>query len=143
MEEEANEYIQKIDDMGGIISAIEAGYPQKEIADAAYRYQRQLETTEKVMVGVNKYVMEEEGKIETLIIDEKVEEEQKKRLDRVKSERDSGKVNEKLSALKRAAEGTENLIPYILESVKAYATLQEIIDTLKEVFGEYTDPGYI
>ncbi len=143
MEDEANEYIQKIDDMGGIISAIEAGFPQKEIADAAYRYQRQLETGEKVMVGVNKYVMEEEGKIETLIIDEKVEEEQKKRLERVKSERDSGKVSEKLSALKRAAGGTENLIPLILESVKAYATLQEIIDTLKEVFGEYTDPGYI
>jgi methylmalonyl-CoA mutase N-terminal domain/subunit len=143
MEAEANDYIQKIDDMGGIISAIEAGFPQKEIADAAYRYQRQLETGEKVMVGVNKYVMEEESKIETLIIDEEVEEEQKKRLEKVKGERDSKEVSEKLQALKKAAAGTENIIPYILESVKAYATLQEIIDTLKEVFGEYTDPGYI
>ncbi len=143
MEEQAFEYINEIDEMGGIIAAIENGFPQREIADAAYHYQRQLENNEKVMVGVNKYVMEEESEIDTLIIDESVEREQKERLDEVLKRRENAKVKEELAKLKKAAEGTENIMPHILESVRAYATLQEMTDTLKEVFGEYKDPGYI
>jgi methylmalonyl-CoA mutase N-terminal domain/subunit len=143
MEKKALDYIHKIDDMGGIIAAIERGYPQKEIADAAYDYQRRLETGEKVMVGVNKYVMAEERKIDTLIIDEAVEAEQKKRLEALKKRRDNKRVEETLAALKVAAAGTENVMPRILDAVRAYATLQEMVDTLKGVFGEYRDPGYV
>jgi methylmalonyl-CoA mutase N-terminal domain/subunit len=143
MEKKALDYIHKIDDMGGIIAAIERGYPQKEIADAAYEYQRRLETGEKVMVGVNKYVMDREEPIDTLIIDEAVEAEQKKKLEALKNKRDNKRVEETLAALKSAAAGTENLMPRILDAVKSYATLQEMVDTLKGVFGEYKDPGYI
>jgi methylmalonyl-CoA mutase N-terminal domain/subunit len=143
MEKKALDYIQKIDDMGGIIAAIERGYPQKEIADAAYEYQRRLETGEKVMVGVNKYVMDQEAQIDTLMIDEAVEAEQKKRIEDVRQRRDNRRVEETLSALKAAAEGTENVMPRILDAVRSYATLQEMVDTLKGVFGEYRDPGYV
>jgi methylmalonyl-CoA mutase N-terminal domain/subunit len=143
MEQEAMAYINKIDDMGGIIAAIERGYPQKEIADAAYRYQKELETGEKTMVGVNKYVMAEEQKIDTLVIDERVEEQQKEKLAKIKRERDNKRVAETLGALKRAAEGTDNLMPHILDCVRAYTALDEMVDTLKEVFGEYHDPGYV
>ncbi len=143
MERKALDYIQKIDDMGGIIAAIERGYPQKEIADAAYEYQRRLETGEKVMVGVNKYVMDEKEKIDTLIIDESVEAEQKKKLDALKRRRDNAAVSRTLAELKKAAAGKENLMPRILDAVRSYAALQEMVDTLKEVFGEYRDPGYV
>ena len=143
MEKKALDYIQKIDDMGGIIAAIERGYPQKEIADAAYEYQRRLETGEKVMVGVNKYVMDEAEQIDTLMIDEAVEAEQKKRIENVRQRRDNRRVEETLAALKAAAAGTENLMPRILDAVRSYATLQEMVDTLKGVFGEYRDPGYV
>ncbi len=143
MERKALDYINKIDDMGGIIAAIERGYPQKEIGDAAYDYQRRLESGEKVMVGVNKYVMDQEPPIDTLIIDEAVENEQKKKLEAMKQRRDNKRVAEALGALKKAAEGTDNLMPHILEAVRAYATLQEMVDTLREVFGEYRDPGYV
>jgi methylmalonyl-CoA mutase N-terminal domain/subunit len=143
MERKALEYINKIDDMGGIIAAIEQGYPQKEIADAAYDYQRRLETGEKAMVGINKYVMDEVEKIDTLIIEESVEDEQKKKLEALKQRRDNKRVAEALAALKNAAAGTDNLMPHILDAVRAYAALQEMVDTLKEVFGEYRDPGYV
>jgi len=143
MERKALEYINKIDDMGGIIAAIEQGYPQKEIADAAYDYQRRLETGEKAMVGINKYVMDEAEKIDTLIIEESVEDEQKKKLEALKQRRDNKRVAEALAALKNAAAGTDNLMPHILDAVRAYAALQEMVDTLKEVFGEYRDPGYV
>jgi methylmalonyl-CoA mutase, N-terminal domain len=143
MERKALDYINKIDDMGGIIAAIERGYPQKEIGDAAYDYQRRLESGEKVMVGVNKYVMDQEPPIDTLIIDEAVENEQKKKLEAMKQRRDNKRVAEALAALKKAAGGTDNLMPHILEAVRAYATLQEMVDTLREVFGEYRDPGYV
>ncbi len=143
MEEQALDYIHKIDDMGGIIPAIERGYPQKEIADAAYQYQKQLEAGQKTMVGVNKYVMDEEQKIETLIIDENVEEEQKKKLEKTKRERDNNRVTQNLAALKKAAAGTDNLMPHILECVRSYTALEEMVQTLKEVFGEYHDPGYL
>jgi methylmalonyl-CoA mutase N-terminal domain/subunit len=143
MEKEAFDYIHKIDDMGGIIAAIERGFPQREISDAAYHYQKQLDSTEKTMVGVNKYVMDEDITIETLTIDEKVEQEQKQRLAKVMAERNSEEVANTLAALKGAAQNSENLMPRILDAVRAYATLQEMVDTLKDVFGEYRDPGYL
>jgi methylmalonyl-CoA mutase, N-terminal domain len=143
MEKKALDYINKIDEMGGIIAAIERGYPQKEIADAAYDYQKRLETGEKVMVGVNKYVMDKEEQIDTLIIGEAVENEQKNKLEAVRKRRDNKRVAEALAALEKAAAGTDNLMPHILEAVRAYATLQEMVDTLRGVFGEYRDPGYL
>jgi len=143
MEKEAFDYINKIDDMGGIIAAIERGFPQREISDAAYHYQKQLDSTEKTLVGVNKYVMGEDIPIETLTIDDAVEQEQKKRLEKVISDRNTEEVSNTLAALKNAASNSENLMPRILDAVRAYATLQEMVDTLKDVFGEYRDPGYL
>ncbi len=141
MEEEAWKYIQKIDELGGMIKAIELGYPQQEIANAAYTYQKQLERKEKVVVGVNKYQMNEEEPIEYLKIDPEVERRQINRLQEVKRTRNNVQVKAILDNLRRAAQGSENLMPYILAAVKEYATLQEICDVFREVFGVYRDPG--
>ncbi|MGB9698485.1 MAG: acyl-CoA mutase large subunit family protein [Thermodesulfobacteriota bacterium] len=141
MEEEAGKYIQKIDELGGMIKAIELGYPQQEIANAAYTYQKQLERKEKIVVGVNKYQMEEEKPIEYLKIDPEVERRQLNRLQEVKKMRHNAQVKKCLNDLRRAAQGSENLMPYILAAVKEYATLQEICDVFREVFGVYRDPG--
>jgi methylmalonyl-CoA mutase N-terminal domain/subunit len=141
MEEDALKYIAKIDDLGGIVRAIELGYPQQEIANAAYAYQKQLERGEKVVVGVNKYQMEEKKRIEYLRIDEEVERKQIERLRDVKQARDAGRVRNCLADLRRGAEGSANLMPLILAAVKEYATLQEICDVFREVFGVYRDPG--
>ncbi len=142
MEQEAQVYIDKIDQMGGIIRAIEQGYPQKEIADAAYRYQQELESGRAVLVGVNKYVMEEEHPIEILKIPPEKEHEQIRRLKETKGSRSSREVCDSLKALEKAARSDENLIPAILRAVKAYCTVGEMCDTLREVFGTYQDPAY-
>ncbi len=142
MEQEAQVYIDKIDQMGGIIRAIEQGYPQKEIADAAYRYQQELESGRAVLVGVNKYVMEEEHPIEILKIPPEKEQEQIRRLKETKGSRSSREVLDSLKALEKAARSDENLIPAILRAVKAYCTVGEMCDTLREVFGTYQDPAY-
>ena len=141
MEEEAFEYIKKIDDMGGMVAAIERNYPQMEIADAAYKYQLQVDSQEKTVVGVNKYVSEEEIPIEILQIDEELEEKQIKWLNELKENRDNNKVKEALEKLGEACEGNSNLMPVIIEAVKEYATEQEITDVFREVFGVYRDPG--
>ena len=141
MEEEARKYIAKIDELGGIIRAIELGYPQQEIANAAYACQKQLERGEKVIVGVNKYAMEEKKRIEYLRIDEEVERRQIARLKEVKETRSSDRVRICLADLRRAAEGSANLMPFILAAVKEYATLQEICDVFRDAFGVYRDPG--
>ena len=141
MEEEAFEYIKKIDDMGGMVAAIERNYPQMEIADAAYKYQLQVDSQEKTVVGVNKHVSEEEIPIEILQIDEELEEKQIKWLNEVKENRDNTKVKEVLEKLGEACEGNSNLMPVIIEAVKAYATEQEITDVFRDVFGVYRDPG--
>ncbi len=141
MEEEAWKYIQKIDELGGMIKAIELGYPQQEIANAAYTYQKQLERKEKIVVGVNKYQMIEEQPIEYLKIDPEVEKRQLNRLQEVRRTRHNTKVKTCLNDLRQAAQGAENLMPYILAAVKEYATLQEICDVFREVFGVYRDPG--
>jgi methylmalonyl-CoA mutase N-terminal domain/subunit len=141
MEEKAAEYIRKIDEMGGAIPAIEKGFMQKEIADSAYRYQREVEEKKRVIVGVNEYTIEEEEEcpIELLRVDPKVEGEQVARLQKLKRERDNRKVKELLEKLHYAAEKNENLMPTIIEAVKAYVTLGEITEVLREVYGEYKE----
>ena len=141
MEAQALEYIRKIDDLGGIVRAVELGFPQKEIAEAAYTFQRQVDSDEKVIVGVNKYITDEDIPVEILRISDAIEKAQLKRLKEVKRKRDNQAVKDHLAALKRASEGEENLMPYILDAVKSYATLQEICDVWRGVFGEYRDPG--
>ena len=132
------EYIQKIDDMGGIIPTIEKGFIVREISDAAYRYQREIEEKKRIIVGVNEFVMEEEPvKIELFRVDPEVEKKQIERVNDIRKTRNNKKVKELLEELRRAAEKNENVMPYVLKAVKAYATLGEIIGTLKEVYGEY------
>jgi len=142
MEEAAWEYIEKIDNMGGMLAAIEQGYPQMEIANAAYKFQQQVENGEKVIVGVNKYVTEELQEIPILEIDERVEKEQLKRLAEVKRRRDNKAVKKALDNLKNACKKDENVMPYCIEAVEALATEQEICDVYREVYGVYKDPGF-
>lgn len=139
MEEEAREYIRKIDDMGGMVKAIELGFPQKEIADSAYNYQKAVEKKEKIIVGVNAFQMEHDP-IPFLQIDESVAKQQLARLKEIKKTRNKAYVKQNLQDLYKAAEDGENLMPFILNCVKSYATLGEIIDSLKEVYGEYQEP---
>jgi methylmalonyl-CoA mutase N-terminal domain/subunit len=142
VEDEALAYIKKIDEMGGMIKAVENGYPQAEIGNSAYHFQRQLEKKEKVMVGVNRYQAEEQKRaFETLYIDRSVEKRQAERLHALKAKRDSEKVKQCLAGVKRAAEQNENLMPTIIEAVKHYSTLQEVCDTLRSVYGEYREEG--
>jgi methylmalonyl-CoA mutase, N-terminal domain len=133
----AEEYIHKIDELGGAVSAVEQGYIQREIQDSAYQYQRSIEKEERVVVGLNRFRAGEERPTNLLRVDPLVRENQMERLKRLKSERDGDEVKQTLSALKAGAEGNTNLMPLILSAVKAYATLGEICDVLREVFGEY------
>ena len=142
IEEEAWKYIRKIDDMGGMLAAIEQGFPQKEIANAAYHYQKQIDESEKIVVGVNKYVVKEENPPQLLKIDEEVERKQITRLKEVKRVRDNRKVVQTLNDLRTASKTDKNLMPYVIEAVKENATEQEICDVWREVFGEYHDPGF-
>jgi methylmalonyl-CoA mutase N-terminal domain/subunit len=139
IEEEAKTYINKIDDMGGMVKAVEIGFPQKEIADSAYWYQRAIEKKEKIIVGVNAFELEHEP-ISILEIDEAVARQQLARLREVKRRRNKARVNRSLSDLKKAARDDLNLMPLLLVCVKTYATLGEIMDALKEVYGEYQEP---
>jgi methylmalonyl-CoA mutase N-terminal domain/subunit len=140
MEEKAMEYIQKIDNMGGVIAAIEKGFFQKEIADSAYRYQREIDEKKRIIVGLNEYSIEgEECPIELLRIDPKVEKEQVAKLQKLKRKRDNRKVKEALEKLHYATEKDENLMPTIIEAVKAYVTLGEITEVLRRVYGEYKE----
>ncbi len=141
MEEEAFDIINKIDDMGGMLTAIEKNYPQQEIADSAYHYQRQVDQKEKTVVGVNKYATDEEIPVDMLEIDEELEKLQIEKNNRVKSERDATSVKECLEKVGEACVGTQNVMEPLIEAVKAYATLQEICDVFRAVFGEYRDPG--
>jgi len=141
MEEQAWEYIHKIDDMGGMVKAIEKGFPQMEISDAAYKFQRQIDSGEKIMIGINKYVTEEDVEIPFLEIDDTVEKEQIERLNAVRRKRDSRKVRECLDDIRNACKKGENVMPYCIEAVKNYCSVQEICDVYREVYGEYRDPG--
>jgi methylmalonyl-CoA mutase, N-terminal domain len=138
MEAEANRYIERIDQMGGMIAAIEAGYPQQEIASASYRYQREVEQGERVIVGVNRFQSDDQP-IELLEIDETSGKHQSAKLAALRQRRDNVRVTRTLDSLRHAAEGTENTMPYLLDAVRAYATLGEICDELRSVFGTYTE----
>jgi len=137
IEEEAMEYIRKIDAMGGAMAAIQGGFYQKQIADSAYEYQKDVEGKERIVVGVNDFITEAKVPIKLLKVYPETERRQVERLRRVRAERDGKKVKEALEKLRRAADGKDNLMPFVLEAVKAYATNGEISDTLREAFGEY------
>ncbi len=139
IEKEAEDYINRIDSLGGMIAAIENGFVQKEIQDAAYKFEKELESGKRIIVGVNKFQAEEDRKPELLKIDMKIQEEQIKFLKKIKSERSNNDVRNALKDLGNAARSDDNLMPYILNSVKAYASVGEICNTLREVFGEYKE----
>lgn len=138
IEEKALKYIEKIEKMGGMVKAIEDGYIQKEILNSAYESQLAVEKSDQIIVGLNKFTAEEEQKNNTILkVDPEVEERQKEKLRKLKQERDNELVKKNLLKLSNAAENNENIMPYILEAVKSYATLGEITDVLREVYGEY------
>ncbi len=141
MERAASEYIRKIDEMGGMIAAVEAGYPQDEIMRASMEFQKAVEDGRKVIVGVNKFVMEEEKPIPILKIDDAVERAQIARIEETKRNRDNAKVERCLQEIRDAARGGENLMYPILEAVREYALLGEICGALVDVFGAYEDPA--
>jgi methylmalonyl-CoA mutase N-terminal domain/subunit len=138
IENAAWKYICKIDEMGGMIPAIERGYPQREIADAAYRYQVAVDRKDKIIVGVNQFTGEETP-IEILRIDESVRAQQTKQLRKLRSDRSNDEVARQLAALRKAARETDNLMPHIYSAVKAYATLGEICNSLRDVFGTHEE----
>ncbi len=140
MEEKAWSYIRKIDELGGIIRAIDLGYPQREIAESAYRTQLMEDRGERTVVGVNKYVMPEEKPINYLRIDDSVEREQIEKVRRLKASRDQAKVERRLKQVAEACRGGQNLMPVLIEAVKAYASLGEISDVYRQVFGQYREP---
>lgn len=141
MEDKAWDYIHKIDDMGGMVKAIEKGFPQMEISDAAYNFQKQIDAQEKIMIGVNKYQTDEDVEIPFVDIDDRVEREQIARLSDVKRRRDNKKVAECLKDIKSACQKGDNVMPFCIEAVKNLASVQEICDVYREVYGEYRDPG--
>jgi methylmalonyl-CoA mutase N-terminal domain/subunit len=141
IEEEAWDYIRKIDEMGGMVTAIEHGFPQAEVAEAAYKYQKQVDTSEKVIVGVNKHVTDHPP-ITIWRMKPEIEQRQLKRLKDVKEARNNPKVDDCLKQIRKASLDGKNLMPFIIDAVREYATIQEICDVWREVFGRYTDPGY-
>ncbi|HSR57381.1 MAG TPA: methylmalonyl-CoA mutase family protein, partial [Candidatus Binataceae bacterium] len=143
MEAEAMEYIRKIDEMGGMLKAIETGYPQREIAEAAFAYQRQLERGDKTVVGVNKYSIPEEIPIATLKIDHALEEKQIQRVRKMKRERNGRELKTALKRVAEACRSGENLMEPICDAVRHSATVGEISDIFRSEFGVYTDPGWI
>jgi len=143
MEAEAYKYFERIEALGGMVAAIEKGFPQREIAESAHRYQREIEAKQRIVVGVNEYQLEEPVTIPLLKVDPEGERRQIERLERVRRERDNVAVMEKLAALREAAQGAQNLMPYILDAVRVYATLGEVCGVLREVFGEYREPSIL
>jgi len=138
VERGAWDYIERIDAMGGMVAAIERGYPQREIAEASYRYQVAVEKKEKIIVGVNDFVSEEKP-LETLQINDTVAHRQAERLRKLRAERSQAEVDRRLNALRNAAKGADNLMPFIFDAVKSYATLGEICDAMRDVFGTYEE----
>ena len=137
MEEEAEDYFKRIEDLGGVVPAIKANFFQKEIANASYKYQQEVENRERTIVAVNQFEQREPCSVPLLKIDEEVASEQIRKLNKLKEDRNNKKVQEKLERLKEAAKGTENLMPFIMDAVREYTSIGEIINTLKEVFGTY------
>ena len=141
MEEETYRYFDKVEKFGGVIPAIEKGFFQREIAESAYRYQKEIDENKRVVVGVNDYKTDEGLSIPILRMDKKGEQRQINRLKKLRKDRNQSKFDRNLKRLKKAAEGDENLMPYILDCVHSYATLGETCDVLREVFGEYKEPA--
>jgi methylmalonyl-CoA mutase N-terminal domain/subunit len=139
VEEEAMGYIRKIDDFGGMVEAVERGYPQREIAASAYRLQRQVESGEKTVVGVNKYEQDEQPDIPTLRVDESIQKEQVESLAKVKAERDDSSVSKALAAIAEDCRTDRNVMPSIIEAAKVYCTEQEICDVFRDVYGQHQD----
>lgn len=137
IEKDAKEYIAKIDEMGGAMMAIKKGYMQKEMSNSAYNYQKEIESKARVRVGVNEFVQQEEQTGQFMVVDPAVEKKQIEKIHHLKASRDNTRVVATLDRMRMAAENTENLMPYIIDTVKAYATLGEICDTMRSVFGEY------
>lgn len=143
MEAEALEYFRKIDAMGGMVAAIEKGFPQREIQDSAYQYQKAVERGEQVIVGVNKYEMSDDpGEVPILVIDESVRTHQLERLEETRTRRDDGAVTNALTKLRNAARKNENTMPATIDAVRAYATLGEICSALRDVYGIYEEPAF-
>ena len=142
IEEKAAKYIEQIDEMGGAVAAIEKGFMQREIVESAYRFQREVETKKRIIVGVNEFITEEETPIKILQIDPEIEKKLVERLKKIRQQRNQTKVKEMLDKLRSAAEKENaNLMPFIIQAVKEYATIGEICDTMREVFGEYKPPS--
>jgi len=141
MEEETYSYWDKVDKLGGVIPAIEKGFYQREIANAAYKYQKEIDEKKRIVVGVNEYQLDEPIEIPILKMDEKGEERQINRLNKLKKDRNNAKVEKNLNSLKKAAAGDKNLMPFILDCVHSYATLGETCQVLRDVFGEYVEPA--
>jgi methylmalonyl-CoA mutase N-terminal domain/subunit len=139
MEDGARAYFDAIDKMGGMVDAIERGYPQQEIAESAYRFQQSVERKEKIIVGVNDFVRRDEPPIEILYIDESAADKQLAKLEALRKTRDNDRVARTLDALRAAARSTANVVPPILDAVRAYATVGEMCDALREVWGEYEE----
>lgn len=143
LENDAETYFAEIEKRGGVFKCIENGFFQKEIATAAYRYQREIEKKERIIVGINEFIEDAHDiKIPILQIDESIETDQKKRLRKLRESRDNDKVQRSLNELRRVAEGNENTVPAILDCVRCYTTEGEIVDVLREVFGEYQEPPF-
>jgi methylmalonyl-CoA mutase N-terminal domain/subunit len=143
IEEEALAYFETIDRMGGMVAAIERGYPQREIAESAYRFQQAVEAGERIIVGVNGFVAEQEPPLHILYIDESAGERQLAKLEALKRSRDQARVDQALAGLREAARGTANTMPKLLEAVRTYATIGELCDALREVWGEYEETPII
>jgi methylmalonyl-CoA mutase N-terminal domain/subunit len=141
MEEETYQYWDKVEKLGGVLPAIEKGFYQREIANAAYKYQKEIEEKKRIVVGVNEYQMDEPIDIPILKMDEKGEERQISRLKKLRKNRNKQKYERNIAALRKAAEGDNNLMPYILDCVHSYATLGETCQVLRDVFGEYEEPA--
>ncbi|MCC7145174.1 MAG: methylmalonyl-CoA mutase family protein [Phycisphaeraceae bacterium] len=139
IEKEAKAYIDKIDELGGMVAAIEQGYVQKEIETSAYEYGLSVEKSERTIVGVNKFQVKEQGGAELFAVPEETTRRQIEKLKQVKATRDNARVKASLAAIEKAATGKENLMPFILEAVRAYASIGEVCGTLQKVFGEYTE----
>ena len=141
LERQAYDYFERIEEIGGVVAAIEDGFFHREIADASFRYQQEFERNQRVIVGVNDYSAEEPEAIPLLVMDPEGERRQLDRLSRVRLERDNASLQDKMASLRRAAAGNDNLMPYILDAVKEYATLGEITDALRQVWGEHLPFG--
>lgn len=135
------DYFRRIDEFGGMVEAVEAGFPQREIMDAAYRYQRAVESKEKLIVGVNSFELEEEEPLDILYISDDLADRQISSMNDVKTERDAGEVSRTLDSVRKGAEGSSNTMPLILDCVKAYCTVGEVSDALRDVFGTYEEPA--